>query len=149
MPDAGRRIVESAPEQMRTLLAGEVGNRRHPDLEWPVVGYVCHVGDSIRVWAERIATVALGNDAEVAPYDQDALARARHYEAVDLAAALWSLERSIGDWHAAIALAGQGPFLMRHEELGPMNLDDVVRIRAHDVVHHLHDIRRILERVDR
>jgi hypothetical protein len=145
IPDAAGRIVERAPEQMRTLLAGEAGDRRHPDLEWSLVGYVCHVGDSIRIWAERVASVALGTDGDVAPYDQDELARARHYDAVDLAAALWSLERSVGDWHAAMELVGQDPFVMGHEELGSMELDDVVRIRAHDVVHHMHDIRRILQ----
>src|SRR3990170_1682493 len=78
-PEAARHIVDAAPEQLRTILPGEAGDQRHPDLEWPVVGYVCHVGDSIRIWAERIASVALGNDGDVAPYDQDALARARHY----------------------------------------------------------------------
>ena len=64
---------------------------------------------------------------------------------MDLAAALWSLERAVGDWRAAMQLVGQDPFVMRHEELGSMDRDDVVRIRAHDVVHHVHDIRRILE----
>lgn len=148
-PAAARQIVDSAPQQLRTLLAGEAGDLRHPDLEWTVVGYACHVGDSIRIWAERIASVALGNDGDVAPYDQDALARVRHYDAIDLPAALWSLDRAVADWQAALELVGQSAFVMGHEELGSMVLDDVLRIRAHDVVHHVHDIRRILEHTGR
>jgi hypothetical protein len=142
--DEAGETVASAGHRFAARLVGEDGGRRHPDLGWTVTGYVCHVGDSIRVWSERIATVALGSPGAVAPYSQNLLAEARHYDEVDLSAALWSLERAVGDWLAALALVGDRPFTMHHEELGAMSLADVIGIRAHDVTHHAWDIERIL-----
>lgn len=105
---------------------------------------MCHVGDSIRVWSERIATVALGAKGPVAVYNQDLLAVARHYDDISVDAALWSLERAVGDWRAALALVDGEAFTMLHGEMGAMSRHEVVTIRAHDVVHHTYDIERIL-----
>jgi Mycothiol maleylpyruvate isomerase N-terminal domain len=128
---------------MAALVDGADPWRRRSSGGWSVAGYVCHVGDSIRVWAERVAAAALGDDRP-APYDQDVLATARGYDDTSVVAALWNLERSVEDWRAAFSLAGGKPVLLRHVELGDLDLDDVVRIRAHDVVHHGWDVRSIL-----
>ncbi len=141
-----REIVEDAPRRLIELVGESPGGFRHPDLAWPVSAYVCHVADSIRIWAERIASVALGDSESVAPYDQDDLAAARHYDDIDIAAALWSLERAVLDWREALTLGGGRPFQMRHNDLGDMSLEDVIAIRAHDVAHHARDIERILAR---
>ena len=141
LPEASA-IIEDAPRRLGVHATRENGRARHPDLEWSVSGYLCHVGDNIGIWAERVASVALGNDGPVAVYDQDLLATARNYDDVDVPAALWSIGRSVGDWRAAIALAGTNPFTMVHEELGSLTLADVILIRAHDVVHHSWDIER-------
>ena len=58
--------------------------------------------------------------------------------------ALWSLGRAVGDWEAALELADGRGVLMTHAELGTMTVLDVILIRAHDVHHHAHDVRRIL-----
>ena len=137
-------VVEDAFHRFGRLATRENARRRHPDLQWTVSGYVCHVADNIRIWAERVASVALGNEGPVALYDQDLLAAARHYDDVDVPAALWSLDRAVADWRAAIELTGSVPFTMMHEELGDLALPDVIRIRAHDVVHHAWDIERIV-----
>ena len=144
---AANEIIDDAPRRLGALATRENGRIRHPDLEWSVSGYLCHVGDNIGIWAERVASVALGNDGPVAPYNQDLLAAARHYDDVDVPAALWTVGRAVGDWEAAIALAGTSPFTMIHEELGRMTLADVILIRAHDVVHHGWDIERTLTAV--
>ena len=141
---AAKEIVEDAPRRFGALATRENGRARHPDLEWSVSGYVCHVADNIGIWAERVASVALGNRGAVALYNQDLLAAARHYDDVDVPAVLWSLGRAVGDWQAALALAGTAPFAMIHEEVGTMPLGDVILIRAHDVVHHGWDIERTL-----
>jgi hypothetical protein len=138
------RIVDDAPSRLRDLIANANGRLRHADLEWSASSYVCHIGDSIRIWAERIASVTLGNTGPVALYDQDLLAIARHYDDIDVATALWNLDRALEDWHAALALVGDGPFTMAHIEVGEMSLTDIVLIRAHDVVHHTGDIARIV-----
>ena len=143
--DHADEIVGGAARRFGTSATRETGRLHHPDLQWSVSGYVCHVADNIRIWAERIASVALGNDGPVALYDQDLLGVARNYDDVDLPAALWSTGRAVADWRAAIDLAGAAPFIMVHEELGALTLADIVRIRAHDVVHHAWDIERIIE----
>jgi len=139
-----RDLVTRAPADFLARFADADGQRRHPDLDWTVTGYVCHVGDSIRIWSERIATIGLGTGGYVAPYSQTRLAEARHYDEIALPAARWSLERAVGDWHAALELAGDMPFAMPHEEMWTMSLEDVIRIRAHDVFHHTWDIDRTL-----
>ena len=141
---AANEIIDDAPRRFDAFATRQNGRLRHPDLQWTVSGYLCHVGDNIGIWAERIASVALGNDGPVALYNQDLLADARHYDDVDAPAALWTIGRAVGDWQAAIALAGTAPFTMIHEELGHLTLADVILIRAHDVVHHAWDIERTL-----
>ena len=120
------------------------GHERSRDLEGTAGGYVCYVGDSLRVWAERIANVALGDRGPVAEYDQDALAVARCYGVVGVRGALWALGRAVDDWNAALQLVDGSDFAMMHNELGVMTILDVVLIRAHDVHHHGQDIQRSL-----
>jgi hypothetical protein len=137
-------IVRDSPRRFGEVTSRPRDRDRHPDLQWPISGYVCHVADSIRIWAERIAIVLLANQVSVPPYDQDLLATARHYDQIDVSAALWSLERAVGDWTAAVEMTRGRPFVMRHNEAGTMSFTDVVAIRAHDVVHHAWDIERII-----
>jgi hypothetical protein len=100
------------------------------------------VGDNLRIWAERLAGVAAGADRLVAAYDQDLLTKAKQYEEVTLASALWSLGRAIADWMAAIDQAGEADVVLQHPERGDLALADVVRSNAHDAFHHAWDIRR-------
>jgi hypothetical protein len=120
--------------------------------------YVSHVGDNLRIWAERLAGIVRGGSPEVGGYDQDALAAARGYASISLTSALWSLSRSVDDWldvvaevaevaEAADALSRQ-PVLV-HPERGPQSLVEVVRSNAHDAFHHQWDIQRALDAVPR
>jgi hypothetical protein len=142
--DDAAATVDGAPARLRAVVRDDDQRRRHPELQWSVSGYLCHVGDSIRVWSERIAHVVLGESGPVAVYSQDKLAEARHYDDIGVRTALWSLERAVLDWRTAVALADPEAFAMRHEEMGTMSLHDVVNIRAHDVTHHIYDVERIL-----
>jgi hypothetical protein len=143
--DDARIIVTDAPRRFDALVTGKSGGARHPDLQWTVAGYVCHIADSIRIWAERIAGAVLTQAHQVASFDHDLLAEARRYDDIDLRTALWSLRRSVDDWRAALQLAQHTHFEMVHDEVGRLSLTDVIRIRAHDVVHHAWDVTRILE----
>jgi hypothetical protein len=141
---AAHAVVIAAPDAIATLVDGRDGRERTPELSWTAGGYVCHVADSIRVWAERLASVALGDAGPIAQYDQERLADARHYADVGIAGALWSLRRAVGDWQAAVELATARATTMVHPELGEMTLLEVTLIRAHDVTHHTMDIARSL-----
>lgn len=139
-----KMLVASLPGQLREVLDGASGSERHPDLAWPVTSYVCHVGDNLRIWAERIAGITLGCSRVVSGYDENALASARAYDFASLLGALWSLERAAGDWLEAVTMA-PAELTMIHPDRGEISLGDIVRSNAHDAVHHVWDIRRSLE----
>jgi hypothetical protein len=136
--------VREVPVAYAGALSGATGRERHRDLGWSVGAYVCHVGDNLRIWAERLAGVAAGADPVVASYDQDLLAEARRYERVALSAGLWSLGRAVADWMAAVEQAGETGVVLQHPERGAFAVVDVVRSNSHDALHHAWDIKRSL-----
>ena len=121
--DAGdaRAVVAGMPSTMSAVLTGARGDEQHPDLAWDVTAYVLHVGDNLRIWAERLAGIALGGPTAIAPYDENALAAARNYDGIGLRAALWSLRRGAGDWETAFAMTAP-ELRLDHPERG----DDAV-----------------------
>src|SRR4029077_17514220 len=112
---------------------------------WSVTGYVCHVGDNLRIWAERLVSAARGATHGLTLYDEKALAVARRYDSITIEGALWSLGRAVADWQVAVALAKEHSVVLQHPERGAVPVDDVVRANAHDVAHHGWDIRRSIE----
>ena len=64
---------------------------------------------------------------------------ARGYVRLPLPGALWSLGRAVGDWKAAEQLA-ESAVTLAHPEQGPLPLDDVRRIMAHEIEHHVADL---------
>jgi hypothetical protein len=141
-------LVDAVPAQLAGLLGDADGRQRHPDLTWPVVAYVCHVGDNLRIWAERLAGLAAGDPRPVAPYDQDLLARARGYDEIALSGALWSLARAAQDWTVAVGLADDAGITLVHRQRGEHGLLDVVRSNAHDAGHHCWDIRTTIDHLE-
>jgi hypothetical protein len=138
-------IVDNAAAEFESLLGGRMGSERIPSLTWSVQAYVWHAGDNLRIWAERLVAAASGGVPPVPGYDQDLLAEARGYEAMPVGAALWSLTRAIGDWQEAVRMIGdRSDVVLAHPAMGPYTMADVTRQVAHDLVHHLDDVRTIL-----
>ncbi|MGH9229448.1 MAG: DinB family protein [Acidimicrobiales bacterium] len=138
-----RALAAGLPSRLEDILADACGTERHPALAWTVTSYVAHIGDNLRIWAERLAGIALGGPTAVASYDENALASARVYEDIGLPGALWTLRRSTRDWLKAVDLAA--PDLeMTHPERGVIQLEDVIRTNVHDALHHEWDIKRSL-----
>jgi hypothetical protein len=133
-------LVSEVPDTYARVLAGATGHERHPDLEWSVSAYVCHVGDNLRIWAERLAGIARGAPPTVGGYDEGALGRARGYGTIPLESALWSLGRSVADWLEVVGAARDGGTVLIHPERGEQSLGDVARSNAHDTFHHRWDI---------
>jgi hypothetical protein len=140
----GMMMIDGLPHSIAEVTTRASGAERHPDLGWSVTEYICHVGDNLRIWAERLMGVVGGADPNVGAYDQDALAHARGYRSVPLPAALWSLSRSVDDWLRAVAAGDAADVALVHSELGSLRLVDLVRMNAHDAVHHRWDIRRTM-----
>jgi hypothetical protein len=139
-------LVAAIPPTYARILADAKsdGTERSPELQWSAGAYVCHVGDNLRIWAERLEGVCRGAPPLVAPYDESLLAAARDYEGVALQAALWSLERAVGEWQRAVADAAAAGIGLIHPDRGEQSLVDVVRSNAHDARHHQWDIQRSL-----
>jgi len=56
--DESLAYIDGISDRYSALLAGANGTERHSDLSWSVGSYVCHVGDNLRIWAERLAGLA-------------------------------------------------------------------------------------------
>ncbi len=146
-PEAAIALVAAIPQRYTDLLHGQDSSRRHPNLEWTAGAYVCHVTDNLRIWAERLAGAALGGGTDVPGYDQALLGRARAYNQLPVAGALWSLRHAATEWAEAIDLAMGGHVVLMHAGRGRQDPADVAHNNAHDAYHHEWDIRRTLDRV--
>ena len=143
-PEQAVTWVRAAPDTFATRLAGATGRERHPDLAWTTGAYVCHVTDNLRTWAERLAGAYLAGHLAVPGYDPDLLSRARHYDEIALAGALWSLRWAVTAWTEAAGTALASGVVLQHATRGPQRAEDVARNNAHDAHHHLWDVTRIL-----
>jgi len=137
-------LVQKLPESYAARLAGATGKETCPDLDWSVSAYVSHVSDNLRIWSERLAGSRLSGESQVAGYDQDLLGVARHYGAINLQAALWSLNWAVAEWSDSIGLALVAGTELHHSDRGRQSTEDVARNNAHDASHHLWDIGRII-----
>jgi hypothetical protein len=134
----------SLPDSIEELVVGATGTEGLPDLQWNVSGYIAHMTDNARIWAERLISVARGADAHVVPYEPDLLAESRHYNDVALLGAIWSFRNAVEAWRSAVDEAIPAGVVMLHSVRGAMELFDVVASNAHDAFHHSWDVSRIL-----
>ena len=162
---AKEEVVAVPGDAFESIRVSRATGREKYDAEsWTVAGYLAHVADNLRIWAERIAGVAAGEDPEVSPYDQDLLAKVRDYERISLNAAMWTLRRAVVEWAESVDAAvlvdadeiagegllgesdlpGAGGFRLVHPQMGELSLTDAIRLNAHDARHHLWDIQRSL-----
>jgi hypothetical protein len=140
--DEAAAIVAETPARYGQLLEGHDPSMRHPGLGWSARGYVCHVTDNLRIWAERMVGAARGGRTHVGGYDNDLLATARRYESVSIRGALWSLGHAAEEWSEAFGMARDAHVVFVHQERGEQTILDVARTNAHDAVHHGWDIER-------
>jgi hypothetical protein len=117
--DDAIRLVRAAPERYEALIGDGDGSSRMASLEWSSGGYVCHVADTLRIWAERLVGAARGSTRPIAPYDADLLARARNYASAPIAGALWSLRLSVDAWEKSVALGTEQPVVLVHPDRVP------------------------------
>ncbi len=137
-------LMRSLPDSIDELMMGANGTERLPDLGWNTSGYIAHMTDNTRIWAERLIAAARGADAHVVPYDPDLLAESRHYNDVALQGALWSFRIAVENWLSAVDEAVPAGIVILHSERGAMELSDVLASNAHDASHHRWDLTRIL-----
>lgn len=137
-------LVVRMAEQVRQQVSDAPGDRRRPAGGWSVSEYVSHMADNLRNWAERVQGAILTGERDVAGYHPDELARARRYEAIPLAAAVWSLEVSCQTWGPTMTKALSQGLVLQHATRGRQSAEDIARNNCHDAWHHLWDIQEIL-----
>jgi hypothetical protein len=137
-------MVLGTAHSYEVIIGSAPGSLRHPDLGWTVGGYVCHVADNLRIWAQWLAGAALHGEPGVPGYEEDLLGQARYYVRVPVGGALWALRQATQSWHQAVDVARAKGVVLEHETRGPQSADDVVRSNAHDAFHHGWDLRRII-----
>ncbi len=137
-------LMRNLPDSIDELVTGATGTERLPALGWNVSGYISHMTDNTRIWAERLVAVARGADAHIVPYDPDLLAESRHYNDVALQGARWSFRIAVENWLSAVDEADPAGIVLLHSERGAMELADVVASNAHDAYHHRWDVTKIL-----
>jgi hypothetical protein len=138
------RQIAGMPVRFGAVLEGRTGRESHPELSWTAAAYVCHVADNLRNWSERLTGARLTGETAVPGYDPDLLARARGYDRMSAASALWSLEVASDAWCLALEHALEAGVVLEHATRGVQRAEDVARNNAHDATHHLWDVRRIL-----
>jgi len=137
-------LVSEVPHRYGVLLDGASGSERFPGLAWPAVAYVGHVGDNLRIWAERLIGAETPREQQLAPYDADLLAVARSYDAMPVASSLWSLGHAVAMWREAARAAVPSRRKFSHPDRGHITVGEIVRSNAHDTHHHEWDLKRIL-----
>jgi hypothetical protein len=143
-PTEALRWVSGWGPRLAETVSDAHGSERRVSGGWSITEYVCHVGDNLRQWAERLQSALLAQQFKVAGYDPDALAAARGYAALPLAAAAWSSELAAAAWVDVAGRAVDQGISLRHATRGPQRAADVARNNCHDAYHHLWDIKQIL-----
>jgi len=148
----GREPLRGPVPRLRLRLAAHDGgsdrDRRGTagTLAWTPAAYISHITDNLRNWAERLAGARLAAAADVPGYDPDLIAKARCYNEIASAAALWSLQHAVAAWVESMTAALEDDVVLQHATRGIQCAEDVARNNAHDGYHHLWDIKRIVNR---
>jgi hypothetical protein len=142
-PGAAIDLVRGLPARLDEAMEGATGPERLRGPGWSVGGYVCHMADNLRTWAERVVGASAAGGTPVVPYDADLLATARRYDSISLASARWSLAESVDAWLVVVESTDLATTLL-HPDRGLLGVSDIVLGNAHDVSHHEWDIARAL-----
>jgi hypothetical protein len=137
-------VVQQIPAIYAARLEGATGKETCPELAWSASEYVSHVADNLRIWSERLAGARLSGESYVTGYDNDLLGVARRYDAINIDAALWSLDWADREWSESVRMALIACTELHHSDRGRQSAENVARNNAHDASHHLWDIGRII-----
>ena len=144
-PGQAVHAVTEVPGRFAAVLVTAPEPLRHPDLGWSTAAYVRHVADNLEMWAYRLDAARLDGRRAAAGYDPDRLADAKDYAHATVGASLLALRRAVPGWTDAVEAALAAGVVLEHATRGPQRAADVARNNAHDALHHLHDVRRIVE----
>jgi hypothetical protein len=108
---------------------------------WTAAAYLWHVVDVVRFGTERLWSLSLDPAAGLPAWDADVMAAARSYDARSVRVGLHALEVATEDWLVAARVVPRYVTSL-HPEFGPIDARSSVVRNAHEVVHHVLDVRR-------
>ncbi len=111
---------------------------------WSANRYVWHTVDVLRFGAERLWTISADPSYGVPVWDENVLAEVRAYDQLSPVVGLIALIEAVQAWRQA-AMEAPHDAATAHPEAGEISAFDVVQRNAHEVCHHLWDIRRRLD----
>lgn len=138
--DAARGVIADAATRYASLLAAGEQRAREPGV-WSPSAYTVHTGDWLRIWAERLVTVADNPSTPLPSIDQDELARVRRYDEMAQAAAMHVLSSGAEDLLGTYERVGALEFT--HPDFGVADSEAVLSWLAHEVDHHAWDVARL------
>lgn len=138
-----RAMVGTVTADILGMVAGTEAGGGPPDGSWNATGYVAHLADLARGWAERWAQLQVSPGTRLVGWDPDELAAARDYCNLPMSLTTWSLGHGVAALEATGGdLADETRF--EHDEWGEGDVADGYRWLAHEWFHHRQDIARLV-----
>lgn len=138
------RLIGAATDEVRDALARPNADRRPSEGIWSPLEYGCHVRDVCRVFGERLRLMLDEDDPLFPNWDQDETALVERYWtqspptiAVEIAAAA----RQVAARFAGLS-GDQWNRPGRRSNGSIFTVESLGRYMVHDLVHHVHDIKR-------
>jgi len=110
---------------------------------WSGSRYVWHTVDVLRFGTERLWTISADPSFGVPTWDENVIAEVRSYDQLSPIVGLIALIAAADAWSTA-AFEAPHDVSTPHAESGAIGAFDVVQRNAHEVCHHLWDVRRAL-----
>ena len=110
---------------------------------WSASRYVWHTVDVLRFGTERLWTISADPSFGVPTWDENVLADVRSYDRLSPFVGLIALVAAADSWRTA-AYEAPHDVTTPHPEAGEIRAFDVVQRNAHEVCHHLWDVRRAM-----
>ena len=148
--EAGAVVGSALPALLRGYAARWQGVLRRPDVArrpapgvWSPLEYACHVRDASRVFRERAELMLTQDDPAFANWDQDATAIAERYDEQDAATVAEELRQAAGEIASTFAGVGgeQWARTGRRSNGSVFTVETLGQYFAHDMAHHLWDVR--------
>jgi hypothetical protein len=110
---------------------------------WSASRYVWHTVDVLRFGTERLWTISADPSFGVPTWEENEVAEVRSYDELSPVVGLVALIATADSWRTA-SLEAPRDVTTPHPEFGTIDAFDVVQRNAHEVCHHLWDVRRAL-----
>ena len=134
-------LVAQAPDGAGAAITGIEDPARRSGERWSASMYVWHLVDVLRIGTERLLTLTHDPDRGITCWDENALAEIRRYQQLSTAVGLLVLRSAAQAWTTAAVMA-PGNVQVRHPRFGSFGAVEIIRRDAHEVHHHLMDIKR-------